>query len=97
MTRVGRRVGLLTIGALAVLTAVIGAIMAPTLMQSIVLSDYSGLPEGTEVLSTRSDSEVAAGFAFWGPAFLVAALALATAVFVVALRWPRRRDVPPAR
>lgn len=91
MTRAQRRIGLLVIGALALLVVVVGIIAMPMLVQSALLADFPHRAAGSELIVTKEGYELAQGFAIWGPALLVSVAALAVAIFVVALRWPVKR------
>jgi hypothetical protein len=91
---VHRTVGLVVIGALALLTTIMGAIALPLAVQAVIFGYLPALPAGTEVVGTKEQFERAAGFPLGGALFLISILALATAIFVVALRWPRSAADP---
>jgi uncharacterized membrane protein YccF (DUF307 family) len=100
VTRRQRAIGLVVIGALALLVVVLGAVALPMVVQATIAADYSVLPAGTEVVMTKEQfenaHESARTFPLWGSAFLISLLALAVAIFVVALKWPRSRTAPRA-
>jgi hypothetical protein len=99
MTRAQRRAGLLVIAGLAVLVIAVAIVAIPIIVQTTISADYAGLPEGTEVVMTKEQSEMmgrAEGFSFWGPALLVSVAALLVAIVVVALRWPKKRSADPS-
>jgi hypothetical protein len=77
------------IAALATLVVVAGSIALPMGVQAVLFGYVPVLPSGTEVVVTKQQFELAEGFPLWGAVFLGSILALATAIFVVALRWPR--------
>lgn len=96
MTRRQRAIGLAILGALGLLVIVLGAIALPLTFQATIAADYyPGVAEGTEVVMTKEQFESAQTFPLWGAAFLLSLLALAVAIFVVALKWPRARTAPP--
>ncbi|RWZ52856.1 hypothetical protein ELQ90_02640 [Labedella phragmitis] len=95
MTRRQRAMGLMVVGALVLLVVILGTIALPLMLDATLAADYSVLPAGTEVVMTKEQFERGQTFPFWGSAFLTALLALAVAIFLVALTWSRaQRGVP---
>lgn len=91
MTGRQRAVGLIVIAALALLTVGLGVTAAPMAIEAAPFAIAAAQPAGTEIVTTKERLELAQGLPLWGSLFLASFLALATAVFVVALRWPRER------